>query len=775
MFRRVATVLASTAVCLAGPRLAAQGTAHQPLPASAWLAALPTADLFALLETAAPEVVSDRFNSGGINVSAPARVGGFLTSWTQTRYRLADVDITSAVDGTPLLFPSLRLWSDVDMAATVLPIASPASGLAVAMSPPAPSSAWSATIEAAASGGALTARSPAHGAPPIAALDRMTRGSGIVSGPLTTGARVVAGLEWAGNGVLDRFNARRDQRRLSLFGQVTAAQSDRRQLRALGALQRVSGDTTGHLQAALASNRPDALRWRVYAGANYSQRTGNDVPNAIAVERLIDGPISAIATSRDRIERQWTAGASVRPPDRAGRHAFSFDGELSRVSTSEPPASARLVYETLAGEPARIWSYGATARHSARHGLNVSLLAQDRIALSPRVAVDAAVRLDLAHGSARGAAQGISWRSVLPGARLRWRLGTPLDLAVLTGLRRSAHRLGLDLLSVGDPGSTLGEVYRWDARPDIRGPLIARVGPGAAADPAFSAIDPTLQRPHTDEFVVGLESRPRPQLSFAVTGVARRQTGTVQLVNVGVTADDYGRFTIADANADLVGASDDQQLQVYDRLPASFGRDRYLLTNPALADPTLGALVIAAAVRTDRLRLSIGATAAAAVGSGANRGFRVAENDADVIGEVGIDPNAGTNARGRLFNDRAYTIKSLFVYRLPRAIRLGVIARYQDGQPFTRLVIVPGLQQGAEAIQSFPRGRSRFAFTGTLDVRLQKRLTLGRARVDVMLDVYNLPNMRKETEEDVVTGPRFRETTAVQPPRSAHLGLRVTF
>jgi hypothetical protein len=43
-----------------------------------------------------------------------------------------------------------------------------------------------------------------------------------------------------------------------------------------------------------------------------------------------------------------------------------------------------------------------------------------------------------------------------------------------------------------------------------------------------------------------------------------------------------------------------------------------------------------------------------------------------------------------------------------------------------------------------------------------------------MLDLYNALNMRKEVEEYVVSGPRFREITAVQPPRAVMLGVRLS-
>ena len=103
------------------------------------------------------------------------------------------------------------------------------------------------------------------------------------------------------------------------------------------------------------------------------------------------------------------------------------------------------------------------------------------------------------------------------------------------------------------------------------------------------------------------------------------------------------------------------------------------------------------------------------------------------------------------------------------------IARYQDGQPFSRIVIVPQLNQGAEGVQAYPNAGSRYTFTGTFDLRAQKGFRFGRTRVDLFLDAYNLFTRNNEVEEYVVSGPDFRTPTAIQPPQSVHLGLRVTF
>ena len=56
---------------------------------------LPLGDnVYALLETTQAEVISDRFSSGGLNVGGDARSGGFLGSWSQTRFRVGDLDVS---------------------------------------------------------------------------------------------------------------------------------------------------------------------------------------------------------------------------------------------------------------------------------------------------------------------------------------------------------------------------------------------------------------------------------------------------------------------------------------------------------------------------------------------------------------------------------------------------------------------------------------------------------------------------------------------------------
>jgi hypothetical protein len=164
-----------------------------------------------------------------------------------------------------------------------------------------------------------------------------------------------------------------------------------------------------------------------------------------------------------------------------------------------------------------------------------------------------------------------------------------------------------------------------------------------------------------------------------------------------------------------------------------------------------------------------------ALGPAAAVGFAPTANDQDLLGSMFVDPNTATEARGQLFQDRSHTGKMAVVWRLPRRASVGAILRYQDGQPFARLVVARNLTQGAIAVRSYANGGSAFTYTGTLDVRAQKAFTINGADAALYVDVFNVPNLANETAEHVVSGAAFRVPTTVQPPRTAVVGIRVTF
>ena len=84
---------------------------------------LPTArNIWVLLESQAPGVVSDRIDIGGIKSEAPARFGGHGTSWTQNAYYLNGLSVTDPYSGAePLLYPDYDGLEELDVSTAVHP------------------------------------------------------------------------------------------------------------------------------------------------------------------------------------------------------------------------------------------------------------------------------------------------------------------------------------------------------------------------------------------------------------------------------------------------------------------------------------------------------------------------------------------------------------------------------------------------------------------------------------------------------------------------------
>jgi len=756
------------------------------------LSDLPTSDnIYQVLETTEGEVTSDRFYGGGLNTGRPARDGAFLNSSTQTQFFVGDVNVTVPNGGAPFLFPATSVWDRVDVGTALMPPAFNASGFTVGLQPSRPAASWTRVIEGSVAGSGLVASPSTSAAPPKATLNHWTQGSLRVSGPVSPRVGLMAAVQWAGADQVERTGVKQAAGQAgSVFANLVYTPTSRDEVRTVGWVQRTQAPFVGalafheplaadqttftHIQTTWERQTPNAGSWRLYGA--YSEGAGSRadaVPAAPAVERLTDGPVPLLVDSGDRTDRQWSFGTRATTTPR--RHTLFVGADVGQASARIGPAFVGAIGELVDGNRARMWQYTNPGTDSHRHATTVLAFLSDRIVLGPGRTLDAAISYDGVNGGADQAAAGISWHNVLPRVELRFKRSPTSFVTYIVGYRRAADRLTLDTLAIGDPFAPTAAVSRWTAQGV--GPIVARVGPGTGGDPTFSAIDPSLNRPTTDELVAGVEVQLTPGIRGRITGVAKHTRHLFNLVDTGAPLSSYSVSTIVDGRPASDGG--DVLLPVFNRLPSSFGADRYLLTNNPpgeTADAWFEGLVLNAEASVKRLTLLFNATASQTDGPASNLGFHSEENDLGGVGELFVDPNATPSARGRLFYDRAFTLKMSAVYRFPADITLGAIARYQDGQPFSRVTVVPDLNQGTEFVRAYPAGDARFMFTGTLDLRLQKRVNFGATGVDVFVDAYNVLNMGNEVEEHVVTGfPAFRDITAIQPPLAVHVGLRLRF
>jgi hypothetical protein len=767
---------------------AAIGSSYSP----ALLSSLPTSNnIYQVLETTEGEVTSDRFYGGGLNTGRQARDGAFLNSWSQTQFFVGDVNITVPNGGAPFLFPSTSVWDRVQVGTALMAPAFNAAGFAVGLEPARPAARWTRVIEGSVAGSGLVATPSTSAAPPIEALNHWTQGSLLVSGPVSPRVGLMAAVQWAGADQVERTGVKQAEGQAgSVFANLVYTPSPREEVRTVGWVQRTQAPFAGalafheplaadqtvftHLQTTWERQTPSAGAWRLYGA--YSEAAGSRAdatPSAPVVERLIDGSVPLFVDSGDRTDRQWSFGA--RATTAPLRHTLSVGADVGQASARIGPGFVGAIGELVDGNRARMWQYSNPGTDSHRHATTVLAFVSDRISLGPGRTLDAAVSYDGVSGTADQAATGISWHNVLPRVELRFKRSPTSFVTYLVGYRRAADRLTLDTLAVGDPFAPTALVSRWTAQGV--GPVVARVGPGTAGDPTFSAIDPSLSRPTTDEVVAGVDVQLTRGIRGRITGVARHTRHLFNLIDTGAPLSSYSMSTIVDGRPASDGG--DVLLPVFNRLPSSFGADRYLLTNNPpgeTADAWFEGLVLNAEASVKRFALLLNATASQTDGPATNLGFHAEENDLGGVGELFVDPNATAGARGRLFYDRAFTLKMTAVYQFPYQVTVGAIARYQDGQPFSRVTVVPDLNQGTEFVRAYPAGDARFMFTGTLDLRLQKRVKFGPTGVDLFVDAYNVLNMGNEVEEHVVTGfPAFRDITAIQPPLSVHIGLRLGF
>ncbi len=749
---------------------------------------------WSLLDAAAPFVVVDRISTGGLDLVAPGRLGSHGASWTATSAWLDGVRVgTREREGTLTWVPVTSALQSLAVTEWLAPVDVASPGAAIDLAARSGAREVHGGIEAAGTSSGLVA-SGAASPGPIERIDTWRDAGTGVGGPAGEHGGLFASVWSARASSFERGAAAPDADLANVLANATVKTSGASQLRVTAAVQRSirpfaarrqmqGGDATErdlfvHAGARWTHASSRAV-WAVDLGGDrdgFTPRVGNGA--GAAIDRLRDGavqpPPQKAAASGLHGRVGFSSGAMAGP---GGWHALRAGAAVDRLSVRSSVLALPTVPELVAGVPARVWVAQAPVAPQSRRIVTMgSVWLDDRIELAPAVSLDVGVRADLSNGSADGAAQRVAWRAVSPRAVFRW---SPAALTLFGGYRRYHTELREDVLAFGDPGAPTFQVFRWDDAnhdatftPNELGPLVALDGRGAPV----GSIDPALKPPYTDELALGAERRFGRAVTIGGSIIARWPRGPIGSVDVGVPVSAYDVIHVPDAGTDYDSPADDGVLAVYSRRPAAFGGDTLLLTNPAAPDAFYGGIEVFASLRTARWDVRAGATAYRSDGSGANRGFRVDENDPDVVGERFVNPNATSVENGRTFFDRAYVLKWSAIYRAPHDVHAGVVARYQDGQPFARVVVVEGLGQGAEMVPAYPQGKSRFTFTLTLDLRLEKGFSIGGGRrLTAGVDAFNLPNFQKEVEEDPRTGPTFRQTTFVQPPRTIRIGVRIEF
>lgn len=754
---------------------------------------LPSArSAYGWLETAAPQMVSSEFDAGGLLVGRTAKIGVHGTSATDTTFRFAGLDATSTLrPGTPMVLPDVVGTASIDVTRM-------ASG--VAQNAPGPLVEWR-PLDGAHRIGIIEGfympssfavkSSPTHsqssgqaGAQPISQLETFTDGSILVGGEVAPGrANALLSAHWAKATGFER--AAFEGTQLSLLGALTLTPSTNERLQFIvnsqTATRTALDDRYGAAQFSWYRGATGSPVYRAAGGYQWMKVAPASSPT-IALDSALDGSVIPVLFQPAGQEKALRFSADVTKPFSALglKHRFQIGGAADRSTMKPELASTQTLFETVNGTAARVWRVDAPATAPTWTSLATSAFASDRIG-SDSIWLEGGVRVDHLTGDNGGATK-IAWTNVYAHAAAE--ISDPkTGFGVFGSYTRAGARLPAMALAWGDVNAPSARVYRWfdanqngladGAEANGVANLIMRVGPGAGG--GLTKIAPDLLRPTYDLAIGGIKFD-RPRFAMGISAVIRTTKNSIRAVQDITT--NYTIVTQPDKNADFTDASDDQQLTAYNRKIETFGTGTYTLANPAnIGENSIYAFDLTAQYRGRRARLAFSAAAVAAKGTAASRGFRADENDPMIIGDAFANPNATVNAAdGRTFFDRGYIGKIIAAVDLPGRISLGVVARYEDGQPFSRLAIFENLNQGPEAVVAYRNGRpTRFTYISTTDVRLQRTSAFGSKQLTLIVDGFNVFNIGREVGEYVIGDANFRKTTLIEPPRTIRVGVRIAF
>jgi hypothetical protein len=109
---------------------------------------------------------------------------------------------------------------------------------------------------------------------------------------------------------------------------------------------------------------------------------------------------------------------------------------------------------------------------------------------------------------------------------------------------------------------------------------------------------------------------------------------------------------------------------------------------------------------------------------------------------------------------------------LPHDVRLIPLVRSQSGTPFAR-TFVRTLNYGNATIKAEPIGAHRTPTVTLVDLRVEKRFRIGRARIRGSVDLYNIFNTNAEQALTTSSGAAWLRPTVITGPRIVRIGARL--
>ena len=343
-----------------------------------------------------------------------------------------------------------------------------------------------------------------------------------------------------------------------------------------------------------------------------------------------------------------------------------------------------------------------------------------------------------------------NWKQVSPRIGLNYQLTADRKTLLRVSFGRYTKGLVLGDIEGATPALSVlyGRAYNWDT-----GAYDIDVW---SWDPLYGVgIDKKLKAPYTYQFSAALEREVLKDFSLSATFISKINKNRIARLNTAAVYEEVP----------FVDPSTGKTFMVYNQVNPD--DNLYLVTNPG-DTITYRALMLVANKRfSNHYQLYSSFTWSRAWFK--PKGYRDKNELINAEGPMSIDDAAV---------DRRWMFKIGGVYMAPLGFVLGTNLIYQDGAPWARTVLVPGLNQGPKFIKAESQGTRRYPKQLYWDVKLEKAFRIAsRYSIELSLDVINVLN--KATNLSYVStqieSPSWMLPTTIILPRRALLGLKFVF
>jgi hypothetical protein len=312
--------------------------------------------------------------------------------------------------------------------------------------------------------------------------------------------------------------------------------------------------------------------------------------------------------------------------------------------------------------------------------------------------------------------------------------------------------------------------YRWDGTlpfvPDPSLLLSTTGGPNRS-------LDPNLELPYTDEYVLGIDQQISRDTTVRFNYVRKFERNRMKLQNTAIPFSAYNiPVTFIDRGRDFTSTADDRPITLYSLDRSFVGLRADLLTNDPLN-------------RSDFATYNVEAVKRLSNRSQLLTGFDISHYDtwsfaSAISQDIATDTSGVPQDPNRLtYNNRLnywhWQYKALGSYELPYGVGFSASVRVTKGEPYGRTLNTTGLTQGVITLTVEPQGTFFYDTVTLVDLRFAKSVTVGKTKIEGLLDVFNVNNSPAVLSTNNQTGATFGAVLTTVNPRIARLGVRWTF